>query len=293
MFVFLAEFFQEDERTNLVNKRDYFNLMKITGLYPEISRKNVHWIILQYSVTFSILTFFGVQIMTGTVMLSKYNFNMATYLFQYGVLVTFTILVVVVCNLKRKSYTILHREMIYEILKYETEDREVIDGLMVEMRNEKKQLLAFPVFVFIVAVNATILGPIIDSTYGELDFSKSDVPLNWDLPIPIPFPISSENLLASILGYLVEGASAYLVGSIMCSAGLICLNISQYFCLHLKYLAHNISNIQNRALTLYSMVYSERKKGDFSECIYYDMKYMNCYKVCLKRSIIHHQQIMR
>lgn len=293
LFAFFKEYYQDDEITDFVNKRDYFNLVNFCGVYPIMTKKTVHWIILQWLFTLMISIFFLAQSIKGTLILAAYNLNMASFIFQYGTIVGFVVVILVMGNLKRPSYRIIHSEMIYKTFQYEMDDQDFIDRVFREMKKEKIQLLVLPLVVAMAGLNSLVIGPFIDSKYGtSLAFNVSDVPLNWDLPIAIPFPLSSDWTLTWYIGVFVECAVTYILATTMFTCGVVFINITQYISFHLMYLQHNIQNLEKRAQVLYSRLYAVVIKIEDNR-IYEDMMYMMCFEDCLKRSIQHHQKILR
>nr|AXX83060.1 odorant receptor [Yemma signatus] len=290
----VKRYYEPNMNTLSVFKRDYFNLPILTSLYLNVHPKYLALSVIQLAC----LVYHAILILNSSVSLLNINFTLASFEFQIVLIILFPIIIIFTFNVNRTELNILHSEMVHKIFEYEEADSEYIGQLYREVGKENKKLLMVPILGGLNGGFVLIICPFLDSGYGTFAYNGTELSSkSWDLPVPlVEYPISLDNNpLLFYLAIFGEGMAAYFVVSTLAAAGYLFINLSQVTCLNLKYLAYNVERLERRAVTM-----REKELGKWNlgmrgtkQQLYKDADFIRCYKRCLRKSIQHHQLIIR
>nr|AXX83031.1 odorant receptor [Yemma signatus] len=234
-------------------------------------------------------------IATSLFTLVKFNFTLATYLFQLYMLIQFSLLLLLFIEPKRRVFRRLSKEMITEFFTYTDEDHsELLRKLRTDLWTEKKMFLLLPALLCFIGASCMLLCPYLDSQFGDMGFNTTEVGVFTDTPIPAiyPFSITKEN--RSFYFYvltLLQAYSAVFVVSLIASGTLICITFVFEYNLHLSYLIACLDNLEERATGHFSRTWAEGRPGRV-DLLYADPRFQASFKKCLKKNFSHHQKLL-
>lgn len=290
-----SDFFESDDITDMVMKREYFNVPVYTGIYPKMTKKYRVYPIFQFFVNVAVSLFHMYVISINLAIYSKLNFTLLSFMFQIYLLIQYCLLILFIFTIKRPVMRSIHRDMIGKFFVYEGEDHEaILEKLKKNLKREKKMFLALIFFMCFVGFNTVILAPVLDTRYGSFNFNASDYDIVMETPLKgwYPFDMQESTKLFYIypLTFLQLLSAIFIVGTIA-SAGLCFTFVCFYYLMHVRYLIINFKNIEIRAETLFNKQY-EKNVVNTKDALYEDERFLQCFELCLKINIKHHQMIL-
>ncbi|KAK9498510.1 hypothetical protein O3M35_003127 [Rhynocoris fuscipes] len=241
---------------------------------------------MQYFIYYSLLGFFSFDFFY-TAYLCIGDIALFSQSLHVGIVCIVGFTVSIVCTYYRKDLIYLHHGLMNGICYYES--GEFYEELQTNMYKEKKRILIFwPLYYGSCAVVAIIVGPLVDSYYGNFTGQTVHPGVSLKLPISFwtPFDVDG-NIFAFICMSAIEAIFAFIV-AIMVAAGVVmCVAVMMRLCLHLELLIHSLETIDERTLELYNIKEGNTLLRNIDRQIY--MKY---YNECLVENIKHHQEIL-
>lgn len=289
-------FFSSDYDIELdeVIDKAYNRLTTISAIYPVIDKgrpKLCLMNLLLFIFHSLVLTMMTSSLVHGTIELYYINFVPFVNELHIAFLGLLSIAILWHSWLKRSNVTRLHRIIARDFFDYKEDLGDKKEELQGEMMKERKRHIFYIILIGFAASVVVILIPAVNQ-FGTFQYNSTVYKVNFDLPVPLPYPFLGTKPLELMPGYIFCVVTASSIALMNCTKSFMAINCNLQIQTQLKLLLHQIENIESRARKLYMKLYGrEAKRGN--ELKLYDTKLMKCYATCLRRNIKHHQVIVR
>nr|WVD93615.1 odorant receptor 2 [Graphosoma rubrolineatum] len=274
--------------------RMYHKLTTISAVHPVFDKKRP--LLCVMNLLIFILHSLSLNVMNICLVLTAielYNINLVP--FFHGMHITF---MGFLSNaslwhswLKRSTVSRLHRLILQDFFDYNEELEDKKKKLWDEMMKEKKWHIFYIITIGVAVSIVLILIPNVNHQFGTFQYNSTVHNVNFDLPVPLGYPFLGNEPLKLLTGSLLSFLSGFSFTLTNCAKSLMIINCNLHLQMQLKFLLYQIENIEYRAGRLHMQLYGVQPKNTGLKL--YDAEFMKCYDICLRRSVQHHQIIVR
>ncbi|CAH1392406.1 unnamed protein product [Nezara viridula] len=289
-------FFTSDddlENDELIDKT-YNRLTTISAIYPVIDKDRPRLCLMNLALFLFhslILTVMTSSLVQGSVELFYINFVPFVNEVHIAFLGLLSIAILWHSWLKRPNVARLHRIIARDFFDYKEDLEDKMKTLRDEMMKERKRHILYIILIGFAASVVVILIPAVNQ-FGTFQYNSTIHRVNFDLPVPLPYPFLGTKPLELLPGYIVCVVTASSIALMNCTKSFMAINCNLHIQMQLKLLLFQIENIESRAGKLYMKLYGIQPKLNNGLKLY-ETRFMKCYSICLRRNIQHHQIIIR
>ncbi|XP_066900823.1 odorant receptor 22c-like [Halyomorpha halys] len=276
-----------------VIEKTYSGLNTISAIYPVMDMERPRlclinlFLFLFHSVILTVMTSSLVQ---ASLELFYINFVPFVHELHLAFLGLLSIAILWHSWLKRSNVTRLHRIITQGFFDYKENLEDKMKVLGEDRIKERKRHILYVILIGFAASVVVILIPAVNQ-FGTFRYNSTAYKVNFDLPVPLPYPFMGTEPLDLLPGYTMIVVTASSIALMNCTKSFMAIDCNLHIQMQLKLLLHQIEIIKSRAGRLYIKLYGTEPK--YNGLKLYDKKFMKCYRICLRRSIQHHQIIVR
>lgn len=273
--------------------KTYFYALRISCLYPYLSRNYLIFTVLQLS-TYVIVVLYHIRYL---ILNAIFFLDIDLVLFCQSVhflMLCFVALVLLVTNaFCRRDLARIHKYMATDFYDYGEDHEDVKKSYKNDVYKEKLRLSAVPVAASLNGLSCMFLSRLLDQAFGSFDESK------YKINFLLPFPGEVSDSFDSTKGmpYLITlGGQMFcltiILPMVITGAGFILVTVLLDFISQLRFLLYTIENNESRAVDLYMKKFGTKPMGKEHQ-LYEDKRFQKCYKTCISKCVDHYSTLLR